>query len=247
MSCHVLPYLALSCQVACKGRKLCLWHTWLDGQGQHLWVLRVVVLHTLVVGIQSCRFQNWKIWFGWQGITYLIIPDHTWSYLVIPVKAFQILILRQHVVYCSIPCKWTKTNMFTFHCSAKRNMIQIKPVVGCTVPKKENMLKATERDIGSTWQPDLLRRNQCNKASFAATCDERITCCCYLVLIVMIHILGCSHYLQNHTTIQGMWSHLVCHGRASDILRMDRIWACRADSPAISSALVVSHCGSAAS
>ena len=76
---HVLPYLALSCQVACKGRKLCLWHTWLDGQGQHLWVLRLVVLHihTVVVGIQSCRFQNWKIWFGWQGITYLIIPDHT--------------------------------------------------------------------------------------------------------------------------------------------------------------------------
>mmetsp|Transcript_46705 Transcript_46705/g.101778 ORF Transcript_46705/g.101778 Transcript_46705/m.101778 type:complete len:222 (-) Transcript_46705:571-1236(-) len=34
--------------IACKGRKLCLWHTWLDGQGQHLWVLRVVVLHTLV-------------------------------------------------------------------------------------------------------------------------------------------------------------------------------------------------------
>ena len=103
--------------------------------------------------------------------------------------------------------------MFTFHCSAKRNMIQIKPVVGCTVPKKENMLKATERDIGSTWQPDLLRRNQCNKASFAATCDERTTCCCYLVLIVMIHILGCSHYLQNHTTIQGMnGSHLGLQG-----------------------------------
>ena len=144
MSCHVLPFLGLSCQVACKGRKLCLWHTWLDGQGQHLWVLRVVVLHTLVVGIQSCRFQNWKMWFGWQGITYLIIP----------VKAFQILILRQHVVYCSIPCKWTKTNMFTFHCSAKRNMIQIKPVLGCTVKIKKKkicwrQLRGTLVQLGS--------------------------------------------------------------------------------------------------